>query len=155
MDGYIKFAANANNGKTWVVEVSTNDVQLGDYFREFLTENADDLVDLGAVEKKNPAAFTSHTLLLVTFSHRSIPSFDGETTEYEDETEVHDVLVLDANYQATWQKNLTTMYGFSTLEELKDNEALEEIAVWEEFYEEDFSFFKPVVISSPFLSLFD
>jgi hypothetical protein len=153
VDGYIKFAVDTTGEKTWVVEYKANDIQLEDYFREFMGETADDLVDLGEVEKINPDI--KNSMLLVTFAYRSVSSFNGESTDYDDETEVRDVIVLDTDYKTTWQKNLTTMYGFSTLEELKDNECMNDIHEWEEFYGEDFEFFKPKVIESPFLEFFE
>lgn len=153
VDAIVRFAVNETGKNTWVVDYQANDIQLNDYFSEFVShDDADSLICTKEAEEKLREKYGTETefknkLLLATFSYRSVSSFNGEHTDYEDVTEIIDVLILDNDYKTTWQRNLTTMYGHNTLEELKDNEASEDIHEWEEFYEEDFSFFKPKEIN--------
>ena len=154
VDAFVRLAVDEKGEKTWIVDYQANDIQLNDYFSEFVSkDDADTLICTKEVEKKFKEKYGEETafknkLLLATFSYRSVSSFNGEHTEWDDETEVIDVLVLDHDYKTTWQKNLTTMYGFSPLEELEDKDAWEDIHSWEEFYDEDFAFFKPKEVSS-------
>jgi hypothetical protein len=141
VDGYIRFAVDPTGEKTWVVDYETNDMALKWYFDEFVGEDANDLIDMNEVEKINPDI--KNCFLLVTYSYRSVPSFNGETTDYDDETTVRDVIVLDTNYKETWRRNLTTMYEHNSPEEMDSQECKSDLAEWEEFYDEDFEFFKP------------
>ena len=154
VDAFVRLAVDEKGEKTWIVDYQANDIKLNDCFSEFVSEDdADTLICTKEVEKKLKEKYGEETafknkLLLATFSYRSVSSFDGEHTEWDDETEVVDVLVLDHDYKTTWQQNLTTMYGFAPLDKLEDKGAWEDIHSWEEFYDEGFAFFKPKQISS-------
>lgn len=152
--GFVKLTVNETGEKTLLLDYEANDIQMTDYFSSFVSQDdAESLISLQQVEAKLKAKYGEESefkdmLILATFSHQSVPSFNGESTEWDDETEIIDVLVLDQNYKTTWQRNLTTLYEFEPLEEQ------DEIHAWEEFYDEDFSLFKTQEIKSSNAFLF-
>lgn len=142
VDGFVRFGMSEDGTKAHKLEVKGNTIDLDEYFNTYYTEDIDELIDLNEVLAIRPDI--KNCLLLVTFSYKSVPSFDGEFTEYEDVTTVKDVLILNTEFKELWRSNLTAMYGFAPVEELQANGAIEDICEWEEFYEEDYEHVKPV-----------
>lgn len=152
-DGFVQLAIDETGEKTLLVDYQANDIQLIDCFSAYVSDDEEDsLVSIHEVEQKFKAKYGEdvqfkNKLLLISFSYRSVSYFNGECTEYDDETEVVEMLILDHDYKTTWQKNLTTMYQDEPLEQLEDKEAWHEIHSWEEFYDETFALFKPKKIN--------
>lgn len=138
--GFVRFAVDISGENTWLIDYTANDLVVQEYLGEFV-EEVGDLIDMNQVLQLKPDIVNS--LLLVTFSHEFTSSFNGESTDYDSESNVIDVLVLNDSYKEQWRINLTTEHKFSTLEELNTTDDETGIEEWEEFYDEDFEFFKP------------
>lgn len=156
--GMIRFAVSENGENTWVLDYQANDLNMQDYISEFIDDSIDDLFDLNEVkkmlEKKGESGDISNVLLAVAFSHESVKSFNGESTEYDDDFIVEDVMVLNRHYKEQWRMNLTYEFGTDNLGQVKEQFSVgvdgedsspypEAILEWEEFYDEDFTPFKP------------
>jgi hypothetical protein len=153
VDGYARLVVHPNGEDGLILDCKTNDIHLDEYLGKFVEEDVDSLLDLNQILQINPEA--KGCLVLATFAYRTVSYVVGDTTEYEDETTVRDVIILQDNYKEQWRKNLTVEYGFATLEELKKNDCYEDIEQWEEFYNEPFEFYKEKIQSTEIFFPFD
>ncbi|WP_047151782.1 hypothetical protein [Aneurinibacillus tyrosinisolvens] len=138
--GYARCVIHPTEEKGIILEFRGNSLAFHIYLEEFVQSELDDLLSYEEIIEKNPNA--KGTLVLVTFDYQGFETFNGEYTEHDSTARVGDVLILDENYREQWRQNLTDLYGTQSIEELKENEGMEDIWEWEEFYGETFIFAK-------------
>lgn len=154
--GYVRFAVHPTNDEGFLIDFKCNDIALESYLSENINNKIDCLIDLTKILKINPEV--KGCLVLATFDFKDFSSFNGETTEWDSDTFVCDVIVLGKDYKEQWRRNISYKYGYTTLEELENNEvsdALEEISDWEEFYGEEFTFYQEEIKTTSIFSNFE
>lgn len=145
IDGYAILAVNEKGDKAQVRDHHSHDYKLQEYAEWSYMNMEETLLPDGL----------SDCLVMVFFTHTAHSIFDGEYTEWEEELDIQNHVVMQADYKRFEQKQITGIVTFDGCAEYPREFSEEEkewfdtlIEDWQLLHDEEFTTFKDGTVTN-------